>query len=273
MTSEPMYSGGSPSSLTWSSNWRPTQPLPTASSQPGYERRRSGPRASWSRRRGMRRRTDGGWVLVSAGEGWPTALERRNGSESGGGGRNAFGRRPSPTYRGSCLHVNLLHPYLPACGQSASNSHLPERSLCNQLRPTSRPPPATRHPPPPPSLPRPATNETTSENGPCGPHLYAPPTACAPCMPWPPFWLSIFHIPTLAKSIPTLASELLYYLRPWPKRDSLRRRPSLAVEFAFWCESNRQQLTSPASYQYESWHRKCRRNPPAIVVFFLTIFR
>ena len=145
-----MYSGGSPSSLTWSSNWRPTQPLPTASSQPGYERRRSGPRASWSRRRGMRRRTDGGWVLVSAGEGWPTALERRNGSESGGGGRNAFGRRPSPTYRVSCWHVNLLHPYLPAVSPPATATCRNAASATNYApRAARRPPPATRHHPPP----------------------------------------------------------------------------------------------------------------------------
>ena len=85
-------------------------------------------------------------------------------------------------------------------------------------------------------------------------------------------WLSWFETPRSPGGLRTGIAPPRT-ARPWPKRDSLRRRPSLAVEFAFWCESNRQQLTSPASYQYESWHRKCRRNPPAIVVFFLTIFR
>ena len=79
-------------------------------------------------------------------------------------------------------------------------------------------------------------------------------------------WLSWFETPRSRGLNTGIAPPRT--ARPWPKRDSLRRRPSLAVEFAFWCESNRQQLTSPANYQYESWHRKCRRNPPAIVVFF-----
>ena len=80
-------------------------------------------------------------------------------------------------------------------------------------------------------------------------------------------WLSWFETPRSPGGLRTGIAPPRT-ARPWPKRDSLRRRPSLAVEFAFWCESNRQQLTSPASYQYESWHRKCRRNPPAIVVVF-----
>jgi hypothetical protein len=100
----------------------------------------------------MRRRAAAlmaGWVLVSAGEeGWPTGLERRN----GGGGQNAFGRRPSPTYRVSCLHVDLLHPYLPAvsppaiatwatCRNSAPGNNYARRAA-------RRPPPATTPLPP-----------------------------------------------------------------------------------------------------------------------------
>ena len=79
-------------------------------------------------------------------------------------------------------------------------------------------------------------------------------------------WLSWFETPRSRGLNTGIAPPRT--ARPWPKRDSLRRRPSLAVEFALWCESNRQQLTSPASYQYESWHRKCRRNSLAIAVFF-----
>jgi hypothetical protein len=65
-------------------------------------------------------------------------------------------------------------------------------------------------------------------------------------------WLSWFVTPrSLVRPggcVP--GSRLLALQGPWPKRGSLRRRPSPTVEFVFWCESNGQQLTSRASYQY-----------------------
>ena len=69
--------------------------------------------------------------------------------EGGGGGQNAFGRRPSPTYRVSCLHVNLLHPYLPAVSPPATATCRNAAPRNNYARRAARrPPPATTPRPP-----------------------------------------------------------------------------------------------------------------------------